>query len=810
MQSLFDDVRYAARALRSSPLFSIVALLTLAIGIGANTAIFSVVYAALLRPLPYPEGGRILSVQEFYQGRGGNYSPPDFIDWRARARTVSAAAAIYEDAVALSGDGPAQQLSIERVTSDFIPVMGVPPALGRGFRAENDSVGQDKVVLLSDALWRSRFQADRAIVGRMIRLDGEPYEVIGVMPPDFSYPAAIDLWMARAFTADEATTQRGAHYLDVIARMRPGVTLAQVNGELAAIGAQLKSAYPETNRDIEPAARSLRDFLVGDIRRPLYILLGAVALVLLIACTNVAGLLFARAVGREREVAVRTALGASRAQLVRTLIVEGVLLALLGAGTGILLSQWGAAILGRFTPPDIARLDRSPLNGPVLAFTVAVSVVASLLFSILPALHLTRGRDLSRSLRTGGRSGIDRQTHRVHRALVVGETALALMLLTGAVLLIRSFAELRGTESGFRSDHVLAFSASLPERSYQALPRRDGYFAQLEQRVRAMPGVKEVGATTVLPLSGGSFSISMHSIDGRALSDEEQDRLATQIRIVRPEYFRALRIRLVRGRTFTDADRDGTPPAVVMNQAAARLIFPGQDPIGHSLMIGTHMGLGQDRLRTNGAVIGIVADTREHDLSREARPELYFPHAQNPTTGLTVVVHTAGDPERLIEPIRREMAALDPDVPMYEVRTLDATVSGSVVRPRFYALLLGAFAAAALLLAAIGLYGVLGYAARQRTPEIGLRMALGARQRDVLVRMAAQGVILAVSGAAIGVLGSLAAGRLLAGLLYGVQPTDLTSLAVAFSTLLVVAFLASWIPARRAASVDPAIALRAE
>jgi putative ABC transport system permease protein len=807
---VLDDLRFAVRVLRKNVGFVAVAVLTLALGIGANTTIFSVVNGVLLRPLPYPGSERLFAAYESRDGGRGTVSPPDYVDWRDESRSFDGLAAINAgSSFALSsGEGRAEQIAGATVTPNFFGVLGVEPRLGRDFRPEEGVVGQTHVALLGYGLWQRRFGADPAVVGRSIRLDGESYEVVGVIPLGSAYPRDAELWTPLAFSAEELRTQRGAHYLDVIGRLGAGATLAGAQSEISTIAARLAHAHPDTNRDADALLVPLRDSLVGEVSPALRILLGAVGLVLLIACTNVASLGLARARQRERELAVRVALGADRFRLVRGVLAESLVLGLAGGGLGLAVASWSLPLL-RTLPGDIPRLDEVRLDGTVLAFATLVSLLAALLSALVPAWQVASRFELRESLHGEGRSATAGQRARRSRfGLVVAEMALAVTLLAGAALLARSFAALVRVDPGFEAAHVLTFSTSLPDARYGKPEQADAFYAELLGRLRALPGVKSAGAVFGLPLSGFRFGISAYELDGRRLPSGEDDRLSTQVRMATPGYFQAIGLHPVKGRVFTDADRTGAAPVMVVNEAAARLFWPGQDPIGHSLTVGTTMGLGRGRV--GGEVVGVVRDTKDFGLEAEARPETFVCQRQFPVGFMSVVLRASGDPAALARAAIAQLAAADPEVPAFDLRTMDQRLSESVAKPRFYLLLLGAFSAMALLLAAVGIYGVMSYAVGERRREIGVRMALGARPREVLALVVRQGLLTTGLGTGLGLLGAFAGARLLRSLLYGVGPTDVPALASAAAVLVAVSLLACYLPARRAAGTDPVEALRCE
>jgi putative ABC transport system permease protein len=806
-----NDLRYALRALRTNPGFTLVAVLTLALGIGANTTIFSVVNGVLLRPLPYRAPERLVQVFESRSGARGTVSPPDYVDWREQSDVFDGLATLNtSSSFALSsGTGPAEQINAASVTPNFFSMLGVRPALGRDFVPAEGVAGQAQVALLGYGLWRRRFGGDAAILGSAVQLDGQSYQVVGVMPAGQEYPREAEIWVPLAFTERDLATQRGAHYLDVIGRLRPGATLEAAQSQMTTIAGRLAEVYPGTNRDAGAAVVPLRESMVGSVGPALKVLLGAVGLVLLIACTNVANLALARARRRERELSVRLALGAGRWRLVRGVLAESLLLSLAGGGVGVAVAAWGVPLLRALQPGNIPRLDEVRLDATVLAFALGVSLLSAVLFGLLPSLQLSSRAGLRESLSGEGRTlTAHRRARRARNGLVVAEMTLAVVLLAGAALLMRSFVSLVRVDPGFAPDRVFSFSLSLPDGRYGTPERAEAFYAELLDRLRAVPGVTSAGAVFGLPLSGFRFGISTSELDGTRLSDEEQDRLSTQVRIVTPDYFRTLGVAVVQGRSFTDADRHGAPPAIIVNEAAARLIWPDADPLGHRLTIGTSFGLGRGRV--GGEVVGVVRNTRDFGLEAESRPMAFLPHRQVPVGFMSVVLRTAGEPGALSRAVSAQVAALDPEVPLFDVRTMDERLAGAVARPRFYLLLLGAFALVALALAAVGIYGVMSYTVGERRREIGVRVAMGARPGEVQALVVRQGMSVAAIGVTLGLAGSLAAARLLRSLLFGIGPADLPAFAAAVALLSAVAVLACYVPARRAARVDPMVALRYE
>jgi predicted permease len=803
---LRQDVRFAFRQLRRSPAFTAIAILTLALGVGANTAIFSVVRGVLLRELPYTEADRLLRLFSTMNGRQTSVSPADFTDWRRDSKTFSALAASYESTVNLTGSGAAERFTQARVTANLFGVLGVRPVLGRTFVAGEDAEDAPRVVVLSDGLWRSRFGADPDIVGRSLTLDGFPTVVIGVAPASMRYPVPVDMWLTTRFAqSDLAESSRGARWIDVIGRLAPGASAEQAKGELATIARRLELHDPKHNTDVGTRVVPLQEQMVGTVRTPLIVVLAAVGLVMLIACANVASLLLGRTAARDGELAVRTALGAGRGRLVRQLLTESVCLALIGGAAGLALALWGTRLLVSLAPADIPRLYDVRIDGPVLLFTLGVTVVAALVFGSIPALHAS-GAQLASRLRDGNRGSRTRPgSARARGALVIGEMALAIMLLAGAGLLLRSLSRLRDVNPGFEPARVSTFTVTLSPVKY---PRSDDHRAfgtALLEAVGRIPGVDSAALAFGLPLSGTSFQLSF-DVDGRPAPPPNAEPRA-QVRVVSAGYFGTMGIPLLRGRAFTPDDRPGGPQALVVSEETARRHFPGEDPIGKRIAFGWGR---DDGGRLSGEIVGIVGDVRHRSLSAEVSPHVYAAFAQWPIDQLTVVMRSRGDPAATIAAARGAVASLDRDVPVYDAFTLATMVDRSLGQPRFYVLLLGVFAGLAVLLAAVGIYGVIAYTVQQRTREIGIRIALGASAERVVSMMVRRGLVLALAGVALGTAGAFAVTRVLRSLLYGVGARDPVTFVGVAVLLGVVALLASWIPARRAARVDPLTAMRAE
>ncbi len=806
MDFFTTDLAHALKSLRRSPGFTAVAILTLGLGIGANVAIFSVVNAALIRPLPFPDPGQLVRLNPETRKLSGSASPPDFADWRAQAHSFTEMAAVNQGTWALSADGPAEQLPGARVTPGFFRVMGVAPAAGRGFTDDDAAPGQDNTVVISERLWRTRFGSSPATLGSHLRLDGVSRLVTGIMPAGFDFPDAADLWLPMGFDAQVLATQRGAHYLDVYARLEPGVPLPDAGTEMAAIAERIGKAYPQANPGQTVRVTSLHDALVGNARGALLLLLAAVGVVLLIASVNVANLLLARGAARAREVAVRAALGASSARLASLVLAESLWLGLAGALLGLGLAVWGTGLVVALAPP-IAGLKDVAVDRTVFGFALVEGLLTSCLFGLLPALRSGRRLDLQHGLRDGGAAVGGRAGRRSRSILVVAEVALAVVLVVGAGLLLKSFARLSHVDAGFDPRDLLTFEVSLP--NLYSVERTAQFYGSLLERIDGLPGVQSAGAVFGLPLSGFGYQISVSELDGRTLAPEEQDRtVSPQVRVITPDYLRSMGMRLVRGRGLTSADRNGATPVVLVNEAAARQLWPDADPLGHHLTLGTSMGLGRGKI--GGDVVGVVADIHESSLSVPSRPQLFLAHDQFPTGFMSVVVKSTVPPAALTRQLQRELTAVDPDVPMFRVRTMEEWLGQSVGAPRFYALLLGLFAALALLLSLIGVYGVLTQAVGERTREIGLRIALGAEPGRVRGQVIRQGLTPAGIGLGAGLVMAWAVTPILRSQLYEVSPLDAPTYALVVGLLLLTALLAAWIPARRAAAVDPLVALRAE
>lgn len=812
MTNLLADVRYAVRLLAKTPGFTAIAVLTLGLGIGANTAIFSVIDAVLLRPLPYPEPTRLVAVWEAgLTGAGGtadSVAPPNFLDWREQSTVFDGLAALTTRSVNLSGRGDPERLDGLRVTAEFFDVLGVSPMLGRTFETGEDREGDPPVVVLSHGLWMRRYGADPALVGDTVTLDGTPHTVLGVMPRGFFFrDRTVEAWLPMAFT-ERDRTQRGAHFITVIGRLARTSTLAGARAEMTTIAARLEAAYPRFNTGLGATVMPLHESVVGGLRPTLLILLGAVGFVLLIACTNLANMLLARATLRERELAVRRALGAGRRRVVRQLLVESTALALLGGAAGVLLAVWGLDALLALSPDDIARLDDTVIDGRVLLFTAVVSLGTGVLFGLLPALQLS-SHDVTRGLREGGRGAVGTSGSRLRTALTAVEVALAVILLVGAALMINSFMRLQRVDPGFDPESVLTLRVDLAGERYAGGAQRLAFYRDMLERVEALPGVRRSGMVTMLPLGGNGITLGI-TIEGAPVASDEQsprDMKFSSFRVVTPGYFESMGIPIVRGRDVSERDTDAGPGVAVISEAMARTYWPGDDPLGRRFKLGRSPDTPWKE------VVGVVGDVRQSELRDEPAPAMYVPASQSHPTFAAprmLTIDVAGDPMAIAPAVRQVIQAIDPNQPVSRVRRLSAIVSESVSQPRFYAALLGAFGIVALLLAALGVYGVIAYSVGQRAHEIGLRLALGAERRDILRMVLGQGIGVTTVGLLLGLAGAALLARLLSSLLFGVTVTDPVSFLTASAVLAAVALVACYVPARRAMQLDPMVTLRTE
>ncbi len=799
---MLGDIRYGLRLLSRSPTFTAVAVLTLALGIGANTAIFSVANAVLFRPLPYADPDRLVHLNERgKQADNISISFPDYFDWKSQNQVFDGMALMHRRAFILTGGEQPERVVGAEASWDFFPVLGVRPVLGRTFTQEEDRIGADRTVVLSNALWKRAFGGDASVVGRTLRLDSQSYTVVGVMGPDLDLPSReTQLWVPVGLRKDAHPTEGRRNHPGMygVARLKPGVSVAQAAASLGTISERLEQQYPE-NAGIRPVVTSLRAELVRDWSDSLLLLLGAVGLVLLIACANVAHLLLARASGRRMEFAVRAALGAGRARLLRQLLAEGLLLAAFGATLGLVFAAWGVDLLTAILPGNVPRLEEARMDRAVLAFTAAISLVGGLLFTLIPALQSSR-LDLHAALKESGRSALP-GGHRVRGALVVGEMALAMTLLIGAGLLLHSLWRVIQADPGFQPARLTTMQISLPDSQYGQRARVAGFYRDLLERAAALPGVEASGVTSTLPIGGSHNRTHMVAVDQPPPSANEMP--VVDYTAVSPGYFQAMGIPLRGGRWFTEQDGETAASVTIVDETLAQRFWPGQNAVGRQMRYG---GSADSPPIT---VVGVVGHVKTRGVDAGAGMQMYAPYGQTRFNSLTLVVRTRADNDPT-SAVRAAVRQLDPGVPISNVRAMDQVIGEHNSTRRASALLLAGFAATALLLAAVGLYGVLAHTVSQRTREMGIRMALGARRSDLLRLVLGQGMRLVIAGVVLGWIGSLALARFLGGFLFGVQPVDPVTYALLTAVLAAVASLACYLPARRAAATDPMGALRYE
>jgi predicted permease len=821
---MIADIRYGLRQLIKHPAFTIIAILTLGLGIGANTAIFSVVNAILLKPLPFPQAEQLIAVgmidtrHKDTQTDLSSLSYPDFFDFRDQNRTLASIAVYRDRSFALSSEEGASSVRGVKVSAEFFDVLGIKPQLGNIFVREDERSGGGPggfKVIISQDFWKKHFGGDGNVLGRTVMLDRRPYTIIGVMPAGFQFPLRVieplDLYVT---IADDATTadgskaqteQRGSHSLEAVARMKPGVTIRQAEADLVAIASRLEKQYPDSNSYFGVATKTLREELVGDVRTALYILFGAVLCVLLIANANVANLLLARASARAKEIALRAAMGASRARIIRQLLTESLLLSAVGAGCGLLLAQWGTEALIKTVPQNIPRIGSIQLDGVVLVFTLLISVTTGVVFGLVPAWQASHV-DLNSSLKSGSRTGGGGENKgRVRNALIMAEVAIALVLLIAAGLLIQSFAKLGSVQTGMRTERLLTAQISLPDVGYPKNENVIAFYDDYLRRIRALPGVESASAIVPLPLSGSNMVTSFDSQDNPL---PEGQRPGAPVRIIGTDYFKTAGIPLIQGRTFDDRDQLNSTPVVIVNERFAQKFFPGQNVIGKRIQPGFAADDTGDKMRD---IVGVVGNVKHLSLRNEDSPEMYLPRTQIPFGIMSLVIRTSvSNPNALTNSLRKELAALDPTIPLRSVRVFDEYISRSLARPRFNTLLLSIFAGTALLLTAIGIYGVMAYSVSQRTNEIGIRIALGAAKSSIFRLVVGQAMTLVGISVAIGLAGAFAATRWLNSMLFGVGASDPATFVGIVVLVSGVAFIAAWVPARRATRVDPIVALRAE
>ena len=812
MGTLFQDLRYSLRMLLKKPVFTSIAILTLALGIGANTAIFSVVNAVLLRPLPFKEPDRLVAIYAKHMRSvesKGSLSYPDFTDFRDQGQSFEQLAAWYPWDYTVTGITDPERVRGVVVSRELFEILGVQPRLGRIFSGEEDKPG-NRMVLISQGLWQRRFNSDPNLIGQGITLNGQSYIVTGVMPSQFQFPVeadSVDVWttIVMAVGNKPILNRRDAKLFYVTGRLKPNVKIEQAQAELEGLTSALGNQYPESNAYMGAKVIAARDHLVGDVRNGLLLLFGAVGCLLLIACVNVANLLLAKATTRGREVAVRAALGANRWKIVRLLLMESSLLALASGLLGWLLAWSSVDALVALSPSDLPRADEIKVDAAVLGFTLLVSLLTGLIFGLVPAWQASK-TDLATALKEGGRASTDGRTgKRLRSGLVVAQIAIALVLLVGAGLFLNSFWRLRKVNPGFDANNVISLRMSLPYNKYKEAQAGE-FYRQLQERLQAIPGVRAASTVFPLPMSPETSPPLDFEIEGRTFAPNERPNCDG--RNMQPDYFHTLGIPLIKGRDFSDSDTKQSTPVAIINETLARRFFPNEDPIGKRVQL--VMPMMDKSTFPFREIIGVVGDVKQRKVSEETRPEIYAPFAQSPFNEMYVAVKSDLDQRNIISAVRAEVQALDKDQPIYDIKTLDHRLGASFAQQQFSAMLLTLFAALAMILTAVGLYGVISYSVAQRTHEIGLRMALGAKQGEVLKLIVKEGMRLSLLGVVIGLIASFALKQLVEGLLFGVKATDPVTFVVIAALLTTVSLLACYLPARRAAQVDPMIALRGE
>jgi putative ABC transport system permease protein len=797
---VLTDMRYGLRQLTKTPGFTIVAVLTLAVGIGATTAIFSVINGVVLRPLPFAQPERLVRVLELVPQYGRfAVAPANFLDWRERNRVFERIAAYNGGTETYVGsDGP-ERIPMAFVSWDTFELLGVRPALGRGFDKREDAPKQNTVAVLSHGMWQRRFGGDPGAVGRTITLSGTPVTIAGVMPAGFYFPTRnVEYW--RPIALNPANAPRGAHYIAVIARLKPDVSVVQSGADMRTIAQQLAAQYPDASGGESAEVVEMQELIVGPVRPMLMTLLAAVALVILIACANVANLLLVRASVREKELAIRAALGAGRRRLVVQMICESIVLALAGGACGVVLAYLAIAPIQTLGAGSVPRVAEITIDRAVIAFALAATIATGLLFGLAPAWQAARG-NVGAALKDTGRSTVSARSHRLRAALLVGEVALSLVLLVGAALLLRSFSRLTNVDPGFEADRVLSFAVALPATTYPRAQHVTAFFDRLLERLRTLPGVEAAGMVQQIPIRG-DYVLSV-MIDRRP-PVRPSEAPSANYRVVSPGYFKALGIPVRRGRDFTARDDTATAPKVALvDEAFVQRHFPGEEPLGRGL----DMGNGTDGYYE---IVGVVGNVRHEGLGAAPHPTMYVPYTQDPFSMMTVMVRTSGNPEAFAASARQAVREIDGNLPAFAIAPLTSVITESVAQRRFTMLLIALFALVALFLAAVGLYGVVAYAVSQRTQELGLRMAIGAQRGDVLRMVLGNGMKLALIGVVIGLGGALALAKYTSSMLFEVTPFDPWSYAATAALLLAVAALACYMPARRATTVDPVVALRAE
>lgn len=806
LQEVRQDVSFAMRALRRAPAFSIVAILTLALGIGANTAIFSVVRGILLKPLPFQKPSELVMVTPTVNGQNWIWSPANLRDVQEQSKTFTSIAAMESRSAVLTNQGSPAQLRAFSVSADFFPLLGLRAVRGRlSFTAEESAFQGRKAVIMIESLWRTRFGSDTTLIGRNITIDNEAFQVVGIAPNDAIYPANTDLWFPFSYNPADLIDNRGSVFLRAIARVKPGVPLETATADVRDIAQQLAKQYPDVNGGLSAKVVLLSDTIVGDIKRPLWILLGGVAFVLLIACANVANLLLVRSVARESELAVRTALGAGRGRLVRQLATESLLLSVIAGAIGLALAAIGTKVLLQMAPSSLPRIGFVRVDSAVLLFTLTVSLLTSVIFGLLPSRQSVRP-DVARTLREGTRgAGMQRASHHARRVLVVVELALSVMLLAGAGLLIKSFERLTSVDPGFRTDHSMSFSILLPEAKYPDDDTQRVLMTAMTERLRALGSVDHVSAATGMPLTP-FVRIFAFSVAGRVYKSVA-DWSSIEVRVATPDYLATMEIPVIRGRGFTETDRKGGVGALLITESGAKKFFPDEDPIGRHITTGWgRRGIGT----LTGEIVGVVGDFKQLSLADKPHPMLYAAYDQWPVRSFNVVVHSQRDFTGISREAAKAVHEIDPDLALSDVKSLDDVYAESVAQPRFYMLLLTVFAALALILSSVGVYGVIAYLVGQRTREIGIRVALGASRLNVIRLVAREGLTMTLLGISVGLGGAFGLSRLMQALLFETAPTDVSTYALVVVLLALVATAACLVPALRASRIDPVLAIRAE
>jgi putative ABC transport system permease protein len=811
MDSIIKDIRYGVRGLLKHPGFTAIVVITLALGIGASTAIFSIVNSVVLRRLPYRTAERIVAIQELNpEGKRGQSTSANFLDWRAQNTVFEHLAAIKTTTTNLALSDHAERIDLAQTNANFFDVFGITAQYGRLFIPQDEQAGHAPVVVVSNALWQRRFGSDPSLVGRSITLDGRNYTVVGIAPPGFQYPDKTELWLPplrlvpELYPEQDVTTSRRMGYLWVVALLKPGVSVQQAAGEMETITARLRQQYPDTNNKRFNRVVSLHEHLVGDTNKLLWLLLGAVTFVLLIGCANVANLLLASGASRQKEMAIRAALGASRWRVIRQLFTESTILALAGGAVGLLIAFWGLAAITKLLPADFPRLNEIHMDLRVLGFTFAASMLTGILFGLAPAFQISRS-DVQEAIRETGRGAAgSRKQSRFRQALIVVEVALSVVLLAGAGLLFRSFLRLQSVDAGFVSQQVLTARLTPSGTNYANDADYAKFYKQVIEKVSAVPGVQDVGLINTLPLYKGPTA--GFRVEGRPVTTPDKWP-SVNYRVVSPNYFRAMGIPVLEGRAYDDRDNENAPLVMMVNQQLAREIFPDENPVGKRITFG---GTGADGQPRWFEIVGVVANVRSLELREEPMAELYFSAQQDLWPAMSLVVHSSVEPASLSASVRQAVNEVDRSVPVADVKTMDHIVSESITQPRFNLFLLGLFSAVAMVLSAAGIYGVTAYTVTQRTHELGIRLALGAQVSDVLRMILGQGMAVIGVGLVVGLAAAFGLMRLLRSLLFGVGENDPLTFVAITTVLVLVALIACYIPARRATKVDPLVALRYE